>query len=152
MFKIISAIILSIGLSVASAVEIPDSLLTPDQKAFVSQKTTQASVSGWVGIGKEVGDAVNSSMSAITTQTNNFANTPVGKYVLWIVTYTVLKNLIIAIALVSTMFFFSAVFVGATYYISYREADSDVREGWNIAYVVLGIINLLVIVFSIANI
>lgn len=105
MFKIISTIILSIGLSVSSAVEIPDSLLTSDQKAFVSQKTTQASVSGWVGIGKEVGDAVNSSMAAITTQTNNFANTPVGKYVLWIVTYTVLKNLIIAIALVSTMFF-----------------------------------------------
>lgn len=49
----------------------------------------------WVGIGKEVGSAVNDSLSAITTQADNFAKTGVGKFTVFIVAYKVLgKDLV----------------------------------------------------------
>lgn len=55
-------------------ITVPKSSLTPQQQ----EVTKQQEVKGWVGIGKEIGDAVNSSLSAVTTQSNNFAHTPVG--------------------------------------------------------------------------
>ncbi|TSC67012.1 MAG: hypothetical protein CEO19_395 [Parcubacteria group bacterium Gr01-1014_73] len=44
----------------------------------------------WVGVGKEVGTAVNDSLSAITTQADNFAKTGVGKFTLFLVAWKVL--------------------------------------------------------------
>ncbi|HEU5114653.1 MAG TPA: hypothetical protein VFT82_02720, partial [Candidatus Paceibacterota bacterium] len=44
----------------------------------------------WVGLGKEVGVAVNDSLSALTTQADKFSNTGVGKFTMFLVAYKVL--------------------------------------------------------------
>lgn len=44
----------------------------------------------WVGVGKEVGVAVNDSLSAITEQADNFSKTGVGKFTLFLVAWKVL--------------------------------------------------------------
>lgn len=56
--------------------------LTDQQKAQVEADTIKSKVETygkWVGIGHELGTAVNESLTAVTTQANNFAQTPVGK-------------------------------------------------------------------------
>lgn len=69
-------------------VSIPRSQLTEQQKAQYAQDKTRS----WVGMGKEIGEAVNSSMQAITTQSNNFAQTPVGKLTVLIVIWKVVGD------------------------------------------------------------
>lgn len=44
----------------------------------------------WVGLGKEVGSAVNESLSALTTQAEKFSKTGVGKFTMFIVAWKVL--------------------------------------------------------------
>lgn len=51
----------------------------------------------WVGIGKELGTAVNESMSALTIQADKFAQTDVGKFTMFMVAYKVLGNDVIAL-------------------------------------------------------
>lgn len=69
-------------------ISVPESKLTEQQKAELLSDKTQS----WVGIGKEIGEAVNSSMAAITTQSNNFAQTPVGKLTAFIVIWKVIGD------------------------------------------------------------
>ncbi|MDP2668946.1 MAG: hypothetical protein Q8P07_03885 [bacterium] len=51
----------------------------------------------WVGIGKEVGTAVNDSLSAITVQADNFAKTGVGQFTMFIVAYKILGKSILGV-------------------------------------------------------
>src|ERR1700683_3390454 len=69
-------------------VSVPRSQLTEQQKANLGTDKARS----WVGMGKEIGEAVNSSMSAITTQSNNFAQTPVGKLTVFIVIWKVVGD------------------------------------------------------------
>src|SRR5271157_4940498 len=74
-------------------VSVPKSMLTKDQLDAIAQQNMKDKVERygkWVGIGHEVGQAVNESLSAITTQANNFAQTPVGKWTIVVVIYKVI--------------------------------------------------------------
>ena len=74
-------------------VSIPESLLTPQQKAALDAAQLQdrvAQYGKWVGLGDEIGKAVNSSLSAVTTQASNFANTNVGKITVALVVWKVI--------------------------------------------------------------
>jgi hypothetical protein len=51
----------------------------------------------WVGIGKEVGAAVNDSLSAVTAQADNFSKTGVGKFTMFLVAYKVLGRELIGV-------------------------------------------------------
>lgn len=72
-------------------VTVPKSSLTPQQQQTVQQQE----VHNWVGIGKEVGDAVNSSLQAITTQSNNFAQTGIGKLTVAVVIWKVIGDQVV---------------------------------------------------------
>lgn len=74
-------------------ITVPKSSLTPQQQ--LSQQ--QQEVHSWVGIGKEVGDAVNSSLQAITTQSNNFAQTNVGRITVAVVIWKIMGDQLIHI-------------------------------------------------------
>lgn len=54
-------------------------------------------VHSWVGVGKEVGVAINDSMSAINIQANNFAQTPVGKLTAIVVVWKLIGDSLIGI-------------------------------------------------------
>ena len=78
----------SVALAQEEMVSIPKSKLTEQQKAEMKMSNAQS----WVGMGKEIGDAVNSSLQAITTQSNNFAQTPVGKLTVCLVIWKVVGD------------------------------------------------------------
>lgn len=62
-----------------SRVTVPKSILTAQQLNQVTATNTLTNVSQWVGVGKEVGEAVNGSLEAISKQAVEFAETDVGK-------------------------------------------------------------------------
>lgn len=81
-------------------VSVPASMLTDQQKAQVEAQVVQERVrtyGSWVGVGKEVGEAVNSSLAAITDQTARFADTKAGKFTMFIVVWKVLGEDIVGI-------------------------------------------------------
>ena len=73
-------------------VTIPKSILTKEQLSQLNQKNLRENVSSWAGVGKEIGEAVNSSLQAITTQSNNFAQTSVGKLTVILVIWKVIGD------------------------------------------------------------
>ena len=76
-------------------VSIRKSELTPQQAASIEQQNMQNKIETygkWVGLGKEVGEAVNGSLSALSTQADNFAKTGVGKFTMVLVAYKVVGD------------------------------------------------------------
>lgn len=83
-----------------SMVVVPSSMLTDAQVANLELQTTQAKVAQygeWVGLGAEIGEAVNGSLAAVTEQTANFARTEVGKITMAVVVWKVIGNDILGI-------------------------------------------------------
>jgi hypothetical protein len=74
---------------------VPESELTQEQRAKLVGRNTPEEVHKWAGVGKEVGEAVNASLQAITVQTNNFAQTGVGKVTIALVVWKVLGDQIV---------------------------------------------------------
>jgi hypothetical protein len=73
-------------------VTVPKSMLTQDQLRTLNQGGLRENVSAWAGVGKEVGEAVNSSMKAISEQTNSFANTKAGKITIYLLIWKLFGN------------------------------------------------------------
>lgn len=76
-------------------VSIPKSQLTAQQLASVQQANLQSKIEQygkWVGLGKEVGEAVNGSLSALTKQAEEFSKTGVGKFTMFMIAWKVLGN------------------------------------------------------------
>lgn len=95
MKKLLIIILLACGTLAAQekTYQIPESQLTEQQRQkFGGTSNTVQDVHAWVGVGKEIGTAVNDSLAAITTQSNNFAQTPVGKLTVAVVIFKVLGD------------------------------------------------------------
>jgi len=88
-------------------VTVPKSMLTQEQLSQLNQKNLRENVSGWAGVGKEIGEAVNSSLQAVTTQSNNFAQTGVGKLTVILVVWKVIGDefLHVAVGLLELVIF-----------------------------------------------
>lgn len=98
-------------------VMVPRALLSTQQLGEVEQRAKIETYGKWVGLGKEVGEAVNSSLSAITDQTSKFAQTEVGKFTMFLILYKIAGNDIIS------LFFSIMVGFGGTFLLwwSYRK-------------------------------
>lgn len=156
------------------AVEIPDSMMTDAQKAYINSKNiavtakTQAEAAHqYIGIGRELGEAVNASLSAITDQSNKFANTRVGKFTTLIIFYKVCGSLVKGLLMIVIMW--TAYILGATAsYFTYARSEEnrkipdssselsehinvkvdDItrRDAWAFCFLVLGIIAMMMTV------
>lgn len=78
---------------------VPRSMLTREQLL----QTRVGNVTKWSGMGQEIGNAVNSSLQAITTQTSAFADTKLGKVTMFIVAYKVVGHDFLQV-IVATLF------------------------------------------------
>lgn len=76
-----------------SMVLVPKSTLTNEQ--IVSLKAE--SYGKWVGIGSEIGKAVNSSLEALSENTAKFSKTGVGRVAIWLVVWKVVGSDILGI-------------------------------------------------------
>lgn len=74
-------------------VSIPESQLTEQQKQALKIQqidTTVEKAHGWVGLGKELGQAFDSALGSLTARSNEFAQTKVGKFTMFIVAWKVM--------------------------------------------------------------
>jgi hypothetical protein len=121
--------------SASMAVEVPDSLVPADLRAKLdaNAKVTDAKANvevarQYVGLGHEVGVAVNDAMSAITEQANKFANTEVGQMVKWIILYKICKGLVLGgISILLT--WMVIIISNAAMYVFYVRGRKDVNYG-----------------------
>lgn len=67
---------------------------------------------GYVGLGKEIGEAVKGSLSALTDETDKFAKTGVGKFTMFIVAWKV-----IGLGVIRLMFGIPLFFIGTVIFI-----------------------------------
>lgn len=73
-------------------VSIPKSMLTKEQVAQIEMMSFEKKVQlygKWVGLGKEVGQAVDGALSALTDQTAKFSQTRVGVFTMFLVAWKV---------------------------------------------------------------
>ena len=92
-------------------VTIPVSQLTEAQKTELAKKELQEKADKygkWVGIGHELGTAVNESLSSVTSNANAFSQTGVGKITIALVVYKVVGKELIGVML-GLLFFFVGV-------------------------------------------
>lgn len=76
-------------------VSIPEDQLTEQQKTDLKLQQADQTLEkahGWVGIGKELGQAFDQALSSLTTRSNEFAQTPVGKFTMFIVAWKVMGD------------------------------------------------------------
>ncbi len=96
-------------------VTISKEMLTKEQLQAVEQQQIDqkiATYGKWVGLGKEVGEAVNGSLSALTTQADTFAKTGVGKFTMFMVAYKVLGNDLLGVLIgIPLMILFTFLFI-----------------------------------------
>lgn len=71
--------------------------LSPEAKSQITAIQVEKEITGkiettgkWVGLGKEIGTAMNESLTAITTTASNFAETKLGKFTMFIVAWKVI--------------------------------------------------------------
>ena len=98
----------SLAIAQDTTVTIPVSQLTKEQRAAMTMTQTQARVQQygeWVGVGKEVGEAVNSSLSAISDNAAKFADTRLGKVAMMVVVWKVVGDNILDIIFTLIMVF-----------------------------------------------
>ena len=83
-----------------SLVTVPRSSLTQSQLATVEAKNIQEKAKAygsWVGVGREIGEAVNSSLSAISDNAAKFADTKIGKISMAIVVWKVVGSDVLSV-------------------------------------------------------
>lgn len=138
------------------AVEVPDSLITPDlrTKLNTTAKVEDAKANvevarQYVGLGHEVGVAVNDAMSAITEQANKFANTEVGQMVKWIILYKICKSLVIGIVSIVLTWFVILLFNAAMYFF-YVRGNKDKHIDDNRSSLLRGDLWMTVMIISVS--
>lgn len=124
------------------------SLLTPEQIAQAEAqatldrtKSTVEQAGEWVGLGKEIGSAVDGALSALTERTDQFAKTDVGKFTMFLVAYKVIgSDLIQAVVGIPLFFVVVLMFIWLTRrncmqrrYLVKEATDKDgtVTKEWN---------------------
>lgn len=72
----------------------PDELVTVPKKyvnaEHLNQAQTQTQVSHYIGIGKEIGEAVKNGLESVVDVSNKFANTPVGHFTMAMIAWKIL--------------------------------------------------------------
>ncbi len=94
-------------------VSIPKDQLTEQQKMAVAAQNTKESIEAigkYAGIGKEVGEAVNNGLSALTHQVDTFANTKVGKFTMFMIAYKIMGKDIIQMCVGFPFLLFTIIF------------------------------------------
>ena len=104
----IAMTILSLGVfAQEKMVSVPESQLTEQQKLQISQQsvtTTIESASKWVGLGKEVGEAINGGLIALTHNADTLSRTNVGKFTMFMIAWKVMGTDLIQLTVGSVVF------------------------------------------------
>lgn len=96
---VIVSFLLGISLANAQQVQVDASKLSPAAKAEVeqlaSQDATVRAASQWVGLGREVGEAIGGGLEALKTTTFEVADHKVGKFTMFVIAIKLIGNKIV---------------------------------------------------------
>lgn len=81
---------LTIAQSQPKMVSVPESELTEQQKQKIYTQQTVQNASEWVGLGKEIGEAFNGALSALTKNASEFADTSLGRFAMYMVAFKII--------------------------------------------------------------
>lgn len=105
--KTILSILVALTLAVGAfaqqqtkTVVIPENMLTVEQKAQIEMQQTQAAVQRygeWVGLGRELGSAIDGGLTAVEKHADSIANTKVGTLTMFLITYKVIGTDVIQV-------------------------------------------------------
>ena len=95
MIMFIGMINQSIAQNNVKMVSIPENQLTEQQKQIVYQQQTVQNASDWVGLGKEIGEAFNGALNALTKNASEFADTNLGKFAMFLVAFKIIGGPIV---------------------------------------------------------
>ncbi len=147
-------------------VSIPKSQLTPAQIQQVEETNLQNKIAAygkWVGLGKEIGDAVNGSLGALTDQADKLSKTDVGKFTMFMVAWKVLGTDLIQFLIGVPFLFFGLIFWAISFrknalpYLALAREQGDKKEyeivepgemqqwGHVVALLILILVSMLVI-------
>lgn len=100
--------ILSLGLfAQEKMVSVPESQLTEQQKVELSKQQvsqTLEAASKWVGLGKEVEEAINGGLMALTRNADTLSQTNVGKFTMFMIAWKVMGTDVIQLVVGSVVF------------------------------------------------
>lgn len=149
-------------------VSIPKSQLTQQQKADLAVQDVEDKINivgKYAGLGKEIGEAVNGGLSALTHNVDTFANSKAGKFTMFMIAYKIMGTDIIQFA-IGVPYLIIVIIMSIVYYIqnirtrkvSYKryyqdgkvqedtfkllECDNDKIWGWitmTAAFILLGL-------------
>lgn len=94
-FMLMALFAVTAGAQNDTMVSVPISKLTVQQKAELSSQALSDKVAGvgkYAGVGKEIGEAVNSGLQAVTANASAFADTRVGKFTMFVIAWKVMGN------------------------------------------------------------
>ncbi len=92
---VICLILISATFSVAQTVTVDLSKIGKDARNEIidsqkKQESTPENVKSWVGVGREIGKAIDEMAKSLNTNINEFAKTPVGKTAMFLLVYKVI--------------------------------------------------------------
>lgn len=108
MKTLIISVILALGLGAQTPnpneqmVTVPKSWVQPE-KQFQAQPPAQ--INQYIGIGKEIGEAVKNGLESVVDVSNKFADTPVGKFTLVMVAWKVMGRELLRVVLGLPLYF-----------------------------------------------
>jgi len=113
-------------------VSVPESLLTDTQKRLLQADQTVQIASKWVGLGKEVGEAVSSGLQAVTDQAVDLSRTPVGYFIMAMIGWKVVGGDFLQLIIGLPLWIIITILFAWSYRrtcISWRYASKETREG-----------------------
>lgn len=108
---VICLILITATFSVAQTVTVDLSKLGTQARNEVidiqkNQESTPENIKNWVGIGKEIGKAIDEMAKSLNTNINEFAKTPVGKTAMFLLIYKVIGRDIARTVMIFMMYIF----------------------------------------------
>lgn len=97
-------------------VSVPKSMLTQQQLTQVKVEEQVETISKYAGLGREVGEAINGGLSAVTTHTAAFAKTEVGQFTMFIIAWKVLGKDVLGFLIAVPLLVFATAYFSFAYW------------------------------------
>jgi len=97
-------------------VSVPKSQLTEQQKAQFATKTVTQQGHEWIGLGKEIGEAFNSALGAVTTNLDAFSRTRVGNWLMFLLVWKIIGAELMRVIIGTGIFLIGTFLLTWSYY------------------------------------
>ena len=121
-------------------------IIAAQQKADKQVEVTPAKVQEWAEIGKAVGSVVKDTAKTLNVESNSFAQSPLGRTIVWLVVYNYIGKGWIKAGL---FFFLFLMLLMITLYVWFTKREFENKEDYAVAMLIGTAASLVVFVISV---